>query len=105
MATLCLEAQALPDVNAIAEHLRRARQWAWTVFDYRVPGVSRDLAWSLIALARDHDPETYSPWLNVEALEPAKLAQALGLATEIARLIRNADRLQPNPICDGGAGR
>ena len=96
---------AQPDANALVEQLRRARQWAWGVFDHRVPGAARDLAWALIALARDHDPETYSPWLRVGALESAQLTQALDLAADIARVIRRADELQPMLVRDGEAGR
>ena len=87
------------------EQLRRARQWAWGTFDNRVPGAARDLAWALIALARDHDPETYSPWLRVDALESAQLSQALELAADIARLIRRADELQPMLVRDGEVGQ
>ena len=93
------------EANGLVEHLRRARQWAWGVFDRRVPGAARDLAWALIALARDHDPNTYSPWLRVNALEPGQLIQAANLAADIARLIRKADRLQPHLVRDGEAGR
>ena len=96
---------ANPDTNALVEQLRRARQWAWGVFDHRVPGAARDLAWALIAMARDHDPETYSPWLRVGALETAQQILALELATDIARLIRKADELQPTLIRDGEAGQ
>ncbi len=96
---------ATPESNALVEQLRCARQWAWGVFDRRVPGAARDLAWALIALTRDHDPETYSPWSRVGALEAAQLFQALDLASDIARLIRKADRLQPNLVRDGEAGR
>ena len=96
---------AKPETNALVEQLRRARQWAWGVFDNRVPGAARDLAWALIAMARDHDPETYSPWLRVGALEPARLTQALELAADIARLIRKADELQPMLVRDGEVGR
>lgn len=96
---------AKPETNALVEQLRRARQWAWGVFDHRVPGAARDLAWALIALARDHDPETYSPWLRVDALESAQLSQALELAADIARLIRRADELQPMLVRDGEVGQ
>ena len=96
---------AQPDANALVEQLRRARQWAWGVFDHRVPGAARDLAWALIALARDHDPETYSPWLRVGALESAQLTQALDLAADIARVIRRADELQPMLVRDGEVSR
>ena len=96
---------AKPETNALVEQLRRARQWAWGVFDHRVPGAARDLAWALIALARDHDPETYSPWLRVGALESAQLTQALDLAADIARVIRKADELQPMLVRDGEVGR
>jgi len=84
--------------DALVEHLRRARQWAWDVHEHRVPGVARDLAWALIELVRDHDPETYSPWSQARALEPEHLNQALELAAELARLIRKADKLQPHLI-------
>lgn len=94
-----------PGANALVEQLRRARQWAWSVHDQRVPGTARDLAWALIALTRDHDPETYSPWLRVGALKPAKLVQAIDLAADIARVIGKADRLQPNLVRDGRAGQ
>lgn len=93
------------DTHALGDQLRRAKLWAWIVFNNRVLGVSRDLAWTLIALVRDHDPANYSPWFKVEALEPVKLAQALDVATEIARLIRKADRLQPHLVRDGRAGQ
>lgn len=93
-----------PGADSLVEQLRRARHWAWSVFDHRVPGTARDLAWALIALARDHDHETYSPWLRVAALEPSRLAQALDLATAIARLIGEADKLQPDLVRDGKAG-
>ena len=96
---------AKPGTNALVEQLRRARQWAWGVFDQRVPGAARDLAWALIAMARDHDPETYSPWLRVGALESAQLTQALDLAADIARVIRKADELQPMLVRDGEVGR
>ena len=96
---------SLPTTDALVEQLRRARQWAWGVFDHRVPGAARDLAWALIALARDHDPDTYSPWLRVGALDPAQLIRALSLAGEIARAIRKADELQPNLVRNGEAGR
>ena len=96
---------AKPETNALVEQLRRARQWAWGVFDHRVPGAARDLAWALIALARDHDSETYSPWLRVDALESAQLSQALELAADIARLIRRADELQPMLVRDGEVGQ
>lgn len=91
--------------NALVEQLRRARQWAWGVFDQRVPGAARDLAWALIVMARDHDPETYPPWLRVGALETAQQILALELATDIARLIRKADDLQPTLIREGEAGQ
>ena len=91
-------------LDALAERLHRARQWAWGVFDYRVPGAARDLSWSLIALARDYDPETYSRWPRAHALEPEHMVQALDLATDIAGLIRKADKLQPNLIRSGGVG-
>jgi hypothetical protein len=91
--------------NALVEQLRRARQWAWGVFDHRVPGAARDLAWAMIAMARDHDPDTYSPWLRVEALEPDRLTRAIELANDIARLIRKADRLQPHLVRNGEAGQ
>lgn len=96
---------AKPEANALVEQLRRARQWAWGVFDHRVPGVARDLAWTLIALARDHDPETYSPWLRVGALETAQQILALELATDIARLVRKADELQPMLVRDREVAR
>lgn len=91
--------------NALVEQLRRARQWAWGVFDQRVPGAARDLAWALIAMARDHDPETYSPWLRVGALEPDRMTKAIDLAADIARLIRKADKLQPHLVRDGEVSR
>ena len=94
-----------PATNALVDQLRRARQWAWGVFDHRVPGAARDLAWALIAMARDHDPETYSPWLRVGALEPAQLTQALDLAADIARLVRKADELQPMLVRDREVAR
>jgi len=75
------------------------------VHDRRVPGAARDLAWALIGLARDHDPDTYSPWLRAGALEPAQLAKAIDLATDIARVIGKADRLQPNLVRDREAGQ
>lgn len=93
------------ETNGLVEQLRRARQWAWGVFDHRVPGAARDLAWALIAMARDHDPETYSPWLRASALETTQQILALELASDIARLIRKADRLQPHLLRDGGAGQ
>lgn len=93
------------EANGLVEQLRRARQWAWGVFDRRVPGAARDLAWALIALARDHDPETYSPWLRVGALESAQQILALELATDIARLICKADELQPMLVRDGEVAR
>lgn len=92
-------------MEALVEQLRRARHWAWQVFDHRVPGAARDLAWALIALTRDHDPDTYGPWLRVDAVEPSRLAQALDLATAIARLIREADGLQPGLVRDEETGR
>ncbi len=91
--------------NGLVEQLRRARQWAWGVFDQRVPGAARDLAWALIAMARDHDPETYSPWLRVGALEPDRMTKTIDLAADIARLIRKADKLQPHLVRDGEVGR
>ena len=94
-----------PDANSLVEQLRRARKWAWGVFDNRVPGAARDLAWALIAMARDHDPETYSPWSRVGAVEPDRLTQALDLAADIARLIRKADRLQPSLVRNAEAGQ
>lgn len=96
---------AKPDANALADQLRRARQWAWGVHDQRVPGAARDLAWALIAMARDHDPETYAPWLRTEALAPERLSQAIDLASDIARLIRKADALQPNLVRNGEIAR
>ena len=96
---------APPPTDALVEQLRRARQWAWSVFDHRVPGAARDLAWALIALARDHDPDTYSPWLRVGALDPAQLGRALSLASEIARAIRKADELQPDLVRNAEAGK
>lgn len=97
--------EANPDVNALVEQLRRARKWAWGVFDNRVPGAARDLAWALIAMARDHDPETYSPWSRVGALEPERLFRALDLAADIARLIRKADDLQPSLVRNAEVGQ
>lgn len=85
------------------DHLLRARQWAWAIFDHRVPGAARDLAWALIGLINDHDPKTYSPWLKVDALEPARQADAIRLAGDIARLIQKADELQPH-LVRGGEG-
>lgn len=96
---------AKPETNALVEQLRCARQWAWGVFDHRVPGAARDLAWALIGMARDHDPETYSPWLRVGALESAQLTKALELAADIARLVRKADELQPMLVRDREVGR
>ena len=93
------------ETNGLVEQLRRAQQWAWGVFDQRVPGAARDLAWALIAMARDHDPDTYSPWLRVGALETAQQILALELATEIARLVRKADELQPMLVRDGEVAR
>ncbi len=93
------------ETTGLVEQLRRARKWAWGVFDHRVPGAARDLAWALIAMARDHDPETYSPWLRVGALETAQQILALELATDIARLIRKADELQPMLVRDGKVGQ
>ena len=87
-----------PSINTLAEQLCRARQWAWGVFDNRIPGASRDLAWALIGLCRDFDPQTYNPWLHVLALEPETMAAALDLAGDVARLIRRADALQPQRI-------
>lgn len=92
---------AVPNVNSLVEQLRRARQWAWEVHDNRVPGVARDLAWALIAMTRDHDPDTYSPWSRAGALEPERLFQALTLSGDIARLIRKADALQPHLVRSG----
>ena len=94
-----------PATDALVEQLRRARQWAWGVFDRRIPGAARDLAWALIAMARDHDPETYSPWLRVGALETAQLTKALELATDIAQLVRKADELQPTLVRDREVAR
>ena len=94
-----------PATDALVDQLRRARLWAWGVFDQRVPGAARDLAWALIAMARDHDPETYSPWSRVGALETAQQILALELATDIARLIRKADELQPMLVRDGEVGQ
>lgn len=105
MAEASTQPPAPPPTDALVEQLRRARQWAWGVFDHRVPGAARDLAWALISLARDHDPDTYSPWLRVGALDSAQLGRALSLAGEIARAIRKADELQPNLVRNGGAGR
>lgn len=105
MAKAATGPDASPKANALVEQLRRARQWAWSVHDQRVPGTARDLAWALIGLVRDHDPETYSPWLRVGALEPAQIVQAIDLAADIARVIGKADKLQPNLIRDGGAGQ
>ena len=92
-----------PDIQAQTEYLQRARIWVWEVCEHRRPGAARDLAWALIGLARDHDPETYSPWLVVSALEPATLSLAINLANDIARLIRKADALQPNLVRKKGA--
>ena len=97
--------QDAADPNLLAEQLRRARLWAWGVFDQRVPGAARDLAWALIAMAGDHDPETYPPWLQVGALDTAKQMLALELATDIARLVRKADELQPTLVRDGEVGQ
>jgi hypothetical protein len=105
MADTAILNSARPETKALVEHLRRARKWAWAVFDNRVPGAARDLAWALIAMARDHDPETYSPWSRVGALEPDRLIQALDLAADIARLIRKADRLQPSLVRNAEAGQ
>lgn len=91
--------------DSLVDQLRRARQWAWQVHDHRVPGAARDLSWALIQLARDHDPDTYSPWARVPALEPAQMNGALSLAGDIARLIRKADELQPMLVRKGGAGQ
>ena len=96
---------AKTETNTLVDQLRCARQWAWAVFDNRVPGVARDLAWALIAMARDHDPETYSPWLRVGALETAQQILALELAADIARLVRKADELQPTLIRNGETGQ
>ena len=97
--------QDAADPNLLAEQLRRARLWAWGVFDQRIPGAARDLAWALIAMARDHEPETYSPWLQVGALETAQQILALELATDIARLVRKADELQPMLVRDREVAR
>ena len=93
------------ETNELVEQLRRARRWAWSVFEHRVPGTSRDLAWALIAMSRDHDPDTYSPWLKVDALEPKQLIQAIDVASDIVRVIRKADLLQPHLVRDGEAGQ
>lgn len=90
------EEQGAREVEALTDQLRRARVWAWSIFELRAPGTARDLAWATINLARDHDPDTYSPWLNVPALEPEALRRAVDLASDIARLIRKADTLQPH---------
>lgn len=100
------ETEQFPAVAAaLVDQLRRARQWAWDVHDQRVPGAARDLAWAMIGLCRDHDPGTYSPWLRVGALEPDRLREAIDLASEVARLIRKADVLQPNLVRNGNAGQ
>ena len=85
-------------IAKLTDHICRARLWAWTVHDDRIPGAARDLAWALIGLARDYDPATYAPWSQTEALEPAQMNEALSLAIEIARLIRKADALQPHLV-------
>jgi hypothetical protein len=105
MANIATELNSASEADALVEQIRRARQWAWDVFDHRVPGVARDLAWALIELARDHDPETYSPWLQASALEADRLALALDLAADISHLIRKADRLQPRLVREGEAAR
>lgn len=104
MAEAAIQPDATISTDAMVEHLRRARLWAWDVFDHRTSGVASELAWALIGLARDHDPDTYSPWLAARCLEQDRLKQAIELANGIARLIRKADALQPHLIRDRKAG-
>lgn len=94
-----------PDDTDLIENLRRARAWAWDIHDQRVPGVARNLAWAMIGLASDHDPEPYGPWSKAKALEPSQLVAALSLMTDIARLVRKADELQPNLVRGGEVGQ
>ena len=96
---------AKPETNALVEQLRRARQWAWGVFDHRVPGAARDLAWALIALARDHDPETYSPWLRVDALESAQLRKELHQHVHYHRGEGENERQPHGPPAESNDGR
>lgn len=100
MANTSAQLEPNPSIHDLIAHLRRARIWAWEVFNQRRPGPSRDLAWSLINLAKDHDPDTYSPWLKICALEPEALRQAIELAHEICRLIRKADAHRPDLILE-----
>lgn len=93
------------DVDALVEYLHRAGRWAWHVFDHRVSGIARDLAWALANLARDHDPDLSSPWMSDQASQAERLTQALDLAADIARLIRKADKLQPHLIRKEEAGQ
>ena len=94
-----------PDIQAQTEYLQRARIWAWEVCEHRRPGTARDLALALIGLSRDHDPETYAPWLVIPTFEPATLSLAINLANDIARLIRKADALQPSLVKKKGVDK
>lgn len=103
MANKAFQMDTAPDKSELVESIRRARIWAWKVHGQRIPGPARDLAWSMIGLTNDHDPFTYGPWSKATALEPDQLIAALDLATEIARLIRKADELQPSLVRGGEA--
>lgn len=88
--------------EALVYQLRRARKWAKDVRANSPPGPAHDLAWGLICLTVDHDPDTYSPWLEAPALHPERLIKAVELAHEIARLIQKADELRSMMFLDGG---
>lgn len=98
MADLSATLSKAPDTERMLDHLRRARKWAWDLHGARKPGAARDLAWTITQLVADHDPETYSPWLNVRALEADNLRLAIDLVNSIVRAIRMADALQPHLI-------
>lgn len=99
------EADSKHYIGTLVERLRQARQWGWYVHDHRVPGVARDLAWALIGMTRDHDPDTYKGCPRVDALNPQRLGDVLDLAAGIAGLIAEADQLQPHLIRDKGVGQ
>lgn len=100
MAEISKHLLSASSTDELVEKLRRARSWAWSVHDNRIPGVARDLAWALVALARDHDLETRSPYHAPLTLEPEILERAIDLARNIARIIIKADALQPHLVLD-----
>lgn len=102
--------------NALAERLRRARLWARATSDHRLPGVSRDLAqalvnltytrdfeWALIRLTSDNVADPRPPKAN--DVELSRMAAAIELAGDIARLIQKADEFQPHLVRNGEAAR